>query len=109
MRIQVTQKIVNELKKALPAEHTITLVKLTPEEYRQYVHYNGAYYAEEQGDYDYNAGVCKAIEVKYPPGYYACAQYLTTKDLRNIAKEASDAGKITLDDYKKQFINYISI
>lgn len=85
IKIKVTGTMVKMLKKALP-EYDFRLVKMTRREYATQVHYD-EYTAHDYGDYDYADDIYKAIKVTYPAEYYACTNYITTKELLDVVKE----------------------
>lgn len=109
MKVKVTNPMVQLIKDALPKDHQVKLIKLDPRQYGWQVHHNGADYAESVGDYDYNTGLCKAIQIIYPPDFYAMPAYVTTKDLKDYYKECESGGDVTLERYKKTILNNLEV
>lgn len=107
MYIQVTHKMTKLIQDALPKGHKVQLLKIEPQNYKWYVHYDGEQHAIDHGDYDYKTGLCKVIEVKYPADYYAPPAYVTTANLKRYAKDIN--GNITLDKYKQALKDALSV
>lgn len=109
MKCKVTNKMVEVLKEALPKDYEVKLLKLTPDEYKRFVHYDGLYFADEVGDYDYKNNLCKVIKILYPADFYAMPAYITTKDLREYYDDAKTDGIVTIDNYKKALFAGIEV
>lgn len=81
MRVQATQKMVQELNKRSLQNYCIDffqLLKLTPE---QYAHYFIDNILDHMNDYHAETGRMNVIEVIYKPEMYALPHYITTNDL----------------------------
>lgn len=64
--------------------------------------------AENYGDYNWQTGKFRAIEVEYPDEYYACNRYLTSKELNRIFKWNKARIK-NADDFAKEVIEEVAI
>lgn len=64
--------------------------------------------AEDNGDYLWQTGKLRAIEVEYPDEYCACNAYLTTKELNRIFKH-NRGGIETAEDFAKIVIEEMEI
>lgn len=106
-KIKVTNKMVKILKEALPKDYEVKLVKLSPDKYKWYVHYEGLHHAEDYGDYDYKDNTCKAIRIVYPADYYACDNFITTKELIDAYKDIE--GDKNIDNYKKALFRALEV
>jgi len=102
MRVKVTYPMAKVIQEAMPKDHSVKLVKLTPKEYAWHVHYGGIYHAEDHGDYDWKTGKCKAIQIIYPSDYYAMPQYITSKDLNDYFRECAKDGEVTIERWKEK-------
>lgn len=109
MQCKITNKMVKVLKEALPKDYEVKLLKLTPDEYKNLVHYDGLYYADICGDYDLRNNVCKVIKVIYPPDFYAMPAYITTHELKEYYNDAKKDGVVTIDNYKKALFAGIEV
>lgn len=105
--IKVTNKMVKIIKESLPEGYGVELIKLTPEQYKWHVHYEGIYHAMDYGDYDSNKDICKVIKINYPSDYYAMPNYITTKELREVYH--SIRGDKNIDNYKTELFNYLEV
>lgn len=82
-------------------------ITVSPEVYQRYIDLD-IYNAEDYGDYNWQTGKIRAIEVEYPSEYYANNNYLTTKDLNRIFKRYKSSIK-NADDFAKKVIEEMEI
>lgn len=82
-------------------------ITVSPEVYKRYVDIE-IYNAYDNGDYNWETGKIRAIEVEYPSEYYANNNYLTTKDLNRIFKRYKSSIE-NADDFAKKVIEEMEI
>lgn len=82
-------------------------ITVTPEVYKRYVDMD-LWDAEDYGDYNASTGKLRAIEVEHPSEYYACNNYLTSKELNKIFKNNRDAIE-NADDFAKVVVEAMEI
>lgn len=82
-------------------------ITLTPEVYKRYVDIE-IYNAYDNGDYNWETGELRAIEVEYPSEYYANNNYLTTQELNRIFRWYKSSIK-NADDFAKKVIEEMEI
>ena len=83
MKIKVSKvfaDFINKTAKEMNFKVSAKVVEFSENMYRLHVSYD-IFRAEDFGDYNYNTGKYKAIQLIYPEDYYACANYLTTYQL----------------------------
>lgn len=101
IKIKVTNTMTKLIKKALP-QYRVELVKLSQEEFKWYVDFN---IWSNEVDFCYNDYKFKAIRIIYPPEWYACDKYLTTKDLEYNFKQSDK----TLNGFIEQVVAFCGI
>lgn len=57
-------------------------------------------------DFDFVKDCYNVIVIEYPQDFYACNKYITTNDLTKIYNKMQEK---TLDNFIKQFFDYIEI
>ena len=82
-------------------------ITVSPEVYKRYIDIE-IYNAYDNGDYNWETGKIRAIEVEYPSEYYANNNYLTTKDLNRIFKRYKSSIE-NADDFAKKVIEEMEI
>lgn len=75
--------------------YSVTLKKMTINQYEFYVDYNAHCHDE---DFDYIKRLFNVICITYPYNYYACPRYITTADLSRIFKRCDK----TLNGFLKE-------
>ena len=101
IKIKVTNTMTKLIKKALP-QCRVDLVKLSQEEFKWYVDLN---IWSNEVDFSYTDYKFKAIRIIYPPEWYACDKYLTTKDLEYNFKQSDK----TLNGFIEQVVAFCGI
>lgn len=104
MKLTTTKTLTNILNKN--SKYKITLEKLTIEQFKILVDFD---VWEHEIDYDFTTGKFKVIKVVYPDNFYACDNYITTKDLQRIIQTFASNEQKTLDNFIIHFNNYIEI
>lgn len=94
IKIKVTNTMFRLIKKALP-QYKVELVKLTEEEFKWCVDLD---VWGNEVDYCYKDNTFKVIRIIYPPEWYACDKYLTTKDLEYNFKQSDKTLKGFIDE-----------
>lgn len=82
-------------------------ITVSPEVYKRYVDIE-IYNAYDNGDYNWETGKIRAIEVEYPSEYYANNNYLTTQELNRIFKRYKSSIE-NADDFAKKVIEEMEI
>ena len=83
MKVAATTTMAKMLAKAVKDKgYKVRYITCDAEAYKWYV--GDIYEAEDQGDWLPNTNKFRAIEIQYPSEYYACPQYLTTREISNI-------------------------
>lgn len=111
MKVRVTKVMAKEISKAMKArdmEFDECIVGSMSE--RGYIlnvaGTDGAFEAQDNGDYDWETGEYKFIKIVWPWHYHACPTYLTTQSLRATFKRC---GGNTLEQFMDTFYNEIAI
>lgn len=100
-------KLLNRLAKEMNKGMSFRYITTTPEIYKAYIDMD-LWDAEDYGDYNFNTGRLRAIEVEYPSEYYACNNYLTSKELNKIFKNNRGAIE-NADDFAKVVVEAMEI
>lgn len=102
-------KLLNRVAKEMSKDSGMHFryITITPEAYRRYVDMD-LWDAEDYGDYNADTGKLRVIEVEYPSEFYACNNYLTSKELNKIFKNNRD-GIENADDFAKVVVEAIEI
>lgn len=96
-----------EAKKMGVSDRHFRYITVSTEVYKMYIDMD-IWDAEDYGDYNFNTGRLRAIEVEYPSEYYACNNYLTSKELNKIFKNNRDSIE-TAEDFAKVVVEAMEI
>ena len=86
MKVKITKTLAKTLNKEIK-DFDIEYVEMNFNQYKAFVNYRPF---ENEEDYDYAKDKFKVFRVIYPDEYYACNQYITSKDLKRIFNYCSD-------------------
>lgn len=103
MRVKATNVMAKFLSEKLKdMGYEIYFTKMSERAYRLSVDID---YFEHDEDFDYKNEKYGVIVVEYPPEYYACNEYLTTKDLVKLFRDSDK----TVDGFIANVKNEIEI
>lgn len=107
MKVKITKKMVNEIKKAFAKiekvkNYDVEYVKMSSRQYNYCVDFDN-----KSMDYDYNwlNGEWVVIKILYPNEYYAMPKYITTVDLLNIFRKSNK----TLDGFMQELADFLEV
>lgn len=108
MRVQVTKtfaRFINKTAKEMGFKCTAKVVKGNKE---NYTYFTGDEVADGifWGDYEWDTGYFRVLQVVYPPEYYACVKYVTTKQLQQEFKRMPGN---SMEDLKKMIRNMFEV
>lgn len=100
--------LLNKIAKEMgTSDRHFRYITVSQDVYQRYIDID-IYNAEDYGDYNWQTGKIRAIEVEYPSEYYACNRYLTTKELNRVFKWYKSSIK-NADDFAKKVIEEMEI
>lgn len=106
MKIRVTKVMANYINKMAKAGELhidcAWVHEFTFNEYKICV--GDPWVAEDYGDYNWETGGIRAIQIDYPAEYYACPKYITSKELIETARRNMVTTEKQLKEMLKQII-----